>query len=71
MLVEKPAQCLHKTRPKPPKKLQTSPNYSPKYAIKLTACSESNHHYLIAVAFFVQHTTDLSHKETSNIQNNK
>jgi len=57
MLVEKPAQ-----------KTPTSPNYSPKYTIKLTVCSESIHHYLIAVAVFVQHTTDLSYKATSNIK---
>jgi len=60
---------LIKQAPNQPKKLRTSPNYSPKYAIILTVCSESNHHYLIAVAVFVQHTTDLSYKATSNIQN--
>jgi len=54
-----------------PKKLQTSRNYSPKHAIKLTVCSEGNHHYLLALAVFVQHTTDLSYKATSNTQNNK
>jgi len=53
-----------------PKKLQTIPNYSPKYVIKSTVCSESNHHYLIAVADFVRHTTDFAYKATSNIQNN-
>jgi len=54
-----------------PQKLQTSPNYNPKFAIKLAALSEGNHHYLIAVAVFVQHTTEISYKATSNIQNNK
>ena len=34
----------------------------------LAVCSESKHHYLIAVT--VQHTTDLSYKATSKIQNN-
>jgi len=69
MLVEKTAQCPHKTSPKPAQKIQTSPNYSPIFAIKLTVCSESSHHYLIGVADFVQHTTDLSYKANSNIQN--
>jgi len=45
------------------KKLQSSPNYSPKYAIKLTVCSESIHHCLIAVAVFVQHKTDFLTKQ--------
>jgi len=38
--------------------------------VNLEDCSESNHHYLIAVAVFVQHTTDLSYKGTWNVQNN-
>jgi len=54
---------------KQPKLLQTSPNYNPKFAIKLAVCSESKHHYLIAVAIFVQRNTDLSYKATSKIQN--
>jgi len=60
MLVGKPAQCPYKNKPK---KLQTSPNYGPKYAIKLTVCSESNHQYLIAVEVFVPHTTDFLKKQ--------
>jgi len=48
-----------------PKFLQTSP----KFAIKLAVCSESNHHILIVFAIFVQHATDLSCKATSKIQN--
>ena len=71
MLVEKPAWCPHKTSPKPAKKRQTRPNYSPKCAMTLTVCSENDHHYLLAVAVFVQRTTDLSYKATSNTQNNK
>jgi len=70
MLVKTTAQSLHKTSPKSAKKLQTSRNYSPKFAIKPAICSESNHHYLIVVAVFVQHTTDRFYKATSNIQNN-
>jgi len=46
MLVKKTAQYPHKT----------SPNYSPKFAIKLAVCTESNQHYHIAVAIFVQHS---------------
>jgi len=38
--------------------------------MKLAVCSESNHHYLVAVAIVVQHPTDLSYKETAKIQNN-
>jgi len=32
--------------------------------VKLAVCNESNHRYLIAVAVFVQHTTDLFYKVT-------
>jgi len=32
--------------------------------MKLAVCNESNHHYVIAVAVFEQHTTDLSYKAT-------
>jgi len=60
MLVEKQPNVLIKQAQNQPKKLQTSPNYSPKFVIKLTVCSESNHHYLIAVAVFVQHTAQLT-----------
>jgi len=60
MLVDKPAQCPHKTSPT---KIQTSP----KYAIKLAVCSESNHPFPTTVAVFVQHTTDISYKATSNM----
>jgi len=71
MLVEKPApNVLIKQAQNQPNKLLTSPNYCPILVIKLTVCSESNHHYLIAVAVFAQHTTNLSYKATSNIQNN-
>jgi len=59
MLIEKPAQCPQNK----PKELHSSP----KYAMTLTVCSESNHHYLIVIAVFVQHTTDLFYKATSNI----
>jgi len=31
--------------------------------MKLTVCSESDHQYLIAVAVFVQHTTDFLTKQ--------
>jgi len=70
MLVEKQSNVLVKQTQNQPKKKQTSPNYSPKFAIKLAVWSESGHHYLIAVAIFVQHTTGISYKATSKIQNN-
>jgi len=61
-----------KNRPMSSKdKPQTSPNtsklaqiISPKFAMKLAVCGESNHHYLITVAVFVQRTIDLSYKAT-------
>jgi len=58
---KKTPNVLKKTSPKPAQITQTSPNYSQKFAIKPAVCSESNHHYLIAVAVFVQHTIDLSY----------
>ena len=44
MLVKKQPNVFLKKAQNQPKLLQSSPNYSPEFAIKLAACSESNHH---------------------------
>jgi len=68
MLVKNTAQSPHKISTKNSK---PNPNYSPKSVIKPAVCNESNHHDVIVVAVFVQHTTDLAfYKATSSIQNN-
>ena len=67
---KKPPNVLKRQAPNQPKYVQTSPNYSPKFAMKLAVCGESNHHYLITVAVFVQRTIDLSYKATWNLQIN-